>query len=440
MFILIVDGTPGKTRRPAEPHRHHSSAEYEEARMVTRTAPVALTLLIAALAPLAWSAPTQPQVVGGAQSATVSVDGRTTHITQLADRAVINWRTFNVAREETVAFVQPSASAILLNRITDSKSTIDGSITANGRIFLVNTRGILFGRNAQVNVGSLVAMTADTSADNFLKGDPAFRTASLQTSTLINLGQISTAPRGNVLLLAPSVSNQGSISAPDGRVVLASGRAFLVDLFGDGLVHVATAAVSGPPSAPVNQVGNIEVGKGTLLVRRAFAADALVGTLNNIPIADIANRAVILRGGAVAFVGASAKPTVSESSAWIKPGSDGGGGGIIDSSPTYGLASVTDTIATAAQFSRPDAQFARLEEFNRLSEIPDPWPGSDQMLAGGGDLAANELYSIGGSQARQLSPSVGITAPSSSPSGSQQPTSTSKRVCTVSELVSKGCR
>jgi len=137
--------------------------------MFTRTAPVALTLLIAALSPLAASAPTQPQVVGGTQSATVSVEGRTTHVTQLADRAVINWRTFNVAKDEKVAFLQPNSSAILLNRITDSKSTIDSSITANGRIFLVNTRGIVFGRNAQVNVGSLVAMSADTPSDNFLK-------------------------------------------------------------------------------------------------------------------------------------------------------------------------------------------------------------------------------------------------------------------------------
>ena len=78
--------------------------------MFTRTAPVALTLLTAALSPLAASAPTQPQVVGGTQSATVSVEGRTTHVTQLADRAVINWRTFNVAKDEKVTFLQPNAS------------------------------------------------------------------------------------------------------------------------------------------------------------------------------------------------------------------------------------------------------------------------------------------------------------------------------------------
>ena len=38
-----------------------------------------------------------------------------------------------------------------------SPSPIDGQLTANGQVWLLNPNGMLFGRGAQVNVGGLVA-------------------------------------------------------------------------------------------------------------------------------------------------------------------------------------------------------------------------------------------------------------------------------------------
>ena len=47
-----------------------------------------------------------------------------------------------------------------LNRVIgNSASQILGQLNANGQIFLVNTNGILFGPNSQVNVGALAAST-----------------------------------------------------------------------------------------------------------------------------------------------------------------------------------------------------------------------------------------------------------------------------------------
>src|SRR5689334_17846769 len=211
-------------RRPAEPRElvTEPAAQHEEAAMHIRPVSAALFLVAAMSSSAADSAPTQPQVVGGATAASVSVEGKTTQVTQIAPRAVINWRTFNLADGETVAFAQPGASAILLNRVTGAKSTIDGTITANGRIFIVNTRGIVFGRNAQVNTGSLVAMTADIDPAKFLEGDPAFRIASPASSSILNQGKLTAETGGNVMLLAPGVVNQGTITAKDGHVVLAT--------------------------------------------------------------------------------------------------------------------------------------------------------------------------------------------------------------------------
>src|SRR5579862_7937634 len=106
------------------------------------------------LAPgLALAGPTGGVVVGG--SATISHPSSTgTVITENSSSAIINWQQFNVAGNEYVQFVQPSASSVILNRIIGgSPSQIFGSLLANGRVFLINPQGILFAPGAQLDVG-----------------------------------------------------------------------------------------------------------------------------------------------------------------------------------------------------------------------------------------------------------------------------------------------
>ena len=63
-----------------------------------------------------------------------------------------------IAANETVNFVEPSATSIVLNRVTGSEqSVINGILTANGRVFLINSNGILFGSGSSVNVGAFLA-------------------------------------------------------------------------------------------------------------------------------------------------------------------------------------------------------------------------------------------------------------------------------------------
>jgi filamentous hemagglutinin family protein len=102
--------------------------------------------------PLAQAAPVGGQVVLGAGS--VVQAGSTTTVTQTSQNLALNWASFNVAAQETVNFVQPSATAIAVNRIFDTNgSQILGRVNANGQVYLVNPNGILFGAGAQVNVG-----------------------------------------------------------------------------------------------------------------------------------------------------------------------------------------------------------------------------------------------------------------------------------------------
>ena len=79
-------------------------------------------------------------------------------LNQASGKAVLDWQSFNIGAGEAVRFVQPAASSVVLNRVAaGNPSSIYGSLTANGQVFLVNPAGVMFAPGAQVDVGSLVA-------------------------------------------------------------------------------------------------------------------------------------------------------------------------------------------------------------------------------------------------------------------------------------------
>ena len=156
-------------------------------------------------------------------------DDKTMTIDQKTDRLAIDWKGFDVQNGERVNFNQPDARAIALNRVTgDAKSVIDGQLTANGRVYVINPNGVLFGRNASVDVGSLVASTANVSDDtmkNFAGSkDPLTLTlGDNSTAQVINEGTIK-AQGGLVALHAASVENDGTIANEGGKVALAAAK------------------------------------------------------------------------------------------------------------------------------------------------------------------------------------------------------------------------
>ncbi|WP_298461177.1 filamentous hemagglutinin N-terminal domain-containing protein [uncultured Mitsuokella sp.] len=156
-------------------------------------------------------------------------DDKTMTIDQKTDRLAIDWKGFDVQNGERVNFNQPDARAIALNRVTgDAKSVIDGQLTANGRVYVINPNGVLFGRNASVDVGSLVASTANVSDDTMknFAGSKDTLTLTLgdnSTAPVINEGTIK-AQGGLVALHAASVENDGTIANEGGKVALAAAK------------------------------------------------------------------------------------------------------------------------------------------------------------------------------------------------------------------------
>jgi filamentous hemagglutinin family protein len=180
-------------------------------------------------------------VSGG--DAVIRQDGAHTQIQQQSHRAIIDWQAFDLSAEESVTFAQPSAAAIILNRIHDVKpSFIDGAISSNGQVWMINPHGMLFGRNAVVDVGGLLASASDIPNQDFLAGHDHFSIPAEPDAFIANEGILTAKEAGLVGLVAPRVENSGIIAARLGKVHLASGDTFGVDLYGDGLISLEASA------------------------------------------------------------------------------------------------------------------------------------------------------------------------------------------------------
>ncbi len=189
-------------------------------------------------------------------------------IDQASQRAIINWRSFDIGSNAEALFRhQQGTAASTLNRIFDANpSLIQGRLrseggtagSAGGQVILINQNGIIFGRGAQVNTQSLIASTLNLDNERFLSGalaggglsTPAFEggydadgnplatrpDGTRPGNIVIGGGNASAAAPvlqagagGSIMIFAPSIDNQGGIiKSPDGQVILAAGsKAYL---------------------------------------------------------------------------------------------------------------------------------------------------------------------------------------------------------------------
>ena len=116
--------------------------------------------------------PTGPVVMHG--QAGISMQGNVLNVVNTPG-TVIHWNGFSIAANEIARFQQQSASSAVLNRVIgQDPSAILGQLQSNGRVFLINPNGILFGAGARVDVSGLVASTLNISDQDFLQGRMRF--------------------------------------------------------------------------------------------------------------------------------------------------------------------------------------------------------------------------------------------------------------------------
>ena len=206
---------------------------------------------------------TLPQPIGTTWTGVTSITTDSTKnqmtINQNQQYATINWSKFNIGANAVVYFNQKNATGVAqptwaaLNRIYDlNPSLIYGSLKADGKVYLINQNGILFGPNSQVNVHSLIASTMNLRDGDFLNGIFNFTAENYQDPNYVspksdgtaadnaiiaknlaltppnsqaivtNYGAIQTDQGGKVYFIGPDVENYGAITTPSGASRLIS--------------------------------------------------------------------------------------------------------------------------------------------------------------------------------------------------------------------------
>ena len=237
-------------------------------------------LLPVALLPLAAIGnPTGGSVVAG--QASINGGSGLTTIQQQSASAVINWQQFGIGSGETVNFVQPSASAAILNRVIGGDaSAIFGNLTSNGRVFLINPQGVMFGAGSRVDVGSLVASTLDIRNEDFMAGRYVLAGDS-NAAAVSNDGVITARDGGFVVLASGDVRNGGLIQTRLGDVVLASGAGLTLDMNDTGLISYRIDAAALSDVAGVTNTGSLMADGGRVFMAAKVARELAATAVNN---------------------------------------------------------------------------------------------------------------------------------------------------------------
>ena len=286
------------------------------------------TCLVFAFSAAAHALPSGGVVAAGAAS--ITNGGSATTITQTSANTVINWQSFGIGAGQMVEFIQPGSSSVALNRVLGSDpSSILGNLSANGKVFLLNPNGILFGSGASVNVGGLVASTMSITDANFMLGRYAFTDAG--NGSVVNQGNITAADGGYVALMGKSVSNQGVISARMGTVVLAAGNAITMDVGGDGLLNLSIS--QGAVNALVENGGMIRADGGRVLLSAQAAGNLLHTVVNNTGV--IQAQTIGNRNGSIFLLGDMQTGTMNVAGTLDASAPNGGNGGFIETSAAH---------------------------------------------------------------------------------------------------------
>lgn len=215
-------------------------------------------------------------------SGSVTQNGKEMTIRQDSGRLAMDWTGFSVGKDETVRFQQPGKDALALNRVTgNQQSVIDGSLLSNGHVLLVNPNGVVIGKNASIDVGGLVASTAQVK-DNFMKefgnSTGAFSLGGVSDGKIINEGTIK-AEGGLVALHAAKVENSGTISNTGGSAVLAAADTLTLTPDADGKLNFTVDGKAAEASA-LNK-GAITADGGTIVMTADSASDVMSTVVNN---------------------------------------------------------------------------------------------------------------------------------------------------------------
>ena len=315
---------------------HHIKSKASESWIATAVVTLSLLKGYPAFALPAEGMVTEGNAIISTLSATMM------RIEQKSNSAIINWSSFGLGRGEALNIAQPDTRSILLNRVTGSNpSEIFGTLSANGRIFLVNPNGILFGKGASVNVGGLVASTLAISDNDFLSGKYSF-CKSGSAASVVNEGEVN---GGFIVLLGErAVTNSGTLITTKGTTGMATGENITLHIDPGGLVAIKVDKSAW--NAQLTNSGVIEADGGTVVITTQAAGELLASVVNNsgkVRAASMTERngTIVIEGGTIINTGSFTASSINargnnilDAGKWSAEGSVSGGAIHIDAAGT----------------------------------------------------------------------------------------------------------
>ncbi len=268
----------------------------------------------------------------------------------------INWQSFNIGAGETTTFVEPSSSSVVWNNINGSSpSQILGNLNANGYVILQNQAGFYVGGQAAITTHGLIMTTAASSMPNLSSGGAWSFDLPPPTAKIVNYGQINSIGGGPAFLIANDIENNGTISAPSGKIGLYAGEQVLVSMSPDGRGLSAQVTL---PEGSVDNEGKLIADGGAIAAQaqtvnqngliQANSVQNVNGTIELIASDAVnlgANSAISAQGGSVG-VSAGGSVTIQSANTYsdqagstinISGGAQGGNGGQVEiSAPEMG--------------------------------------------------------------------------------------------------------
>ena len=288
---------------------------------------------------------------------------------------IINWQKFSIQTEETTRFVQQTSDSAVLNRVVgQDPSQILGKLQSNGRVFIVNPNGIVFGTDSVIDVSGLAASTLNLSNEDFLSQNLNF-TGDGTNGNLSNEGAITTSEGGFVYLIASNVENHGVIKSPKGEVILAAGHSVQLVSSDNPDIRVTLTA----PEGEALNVGEI--------ITRAGKTSIYAGIINQQGKVS-ADSAVADENGKI-FFKATQRTTLTSTST---TSANGNKGGSVSIKTTQGLTEVSGVV-TATGDSEQGGEILILGEHVGIIDAANidvsGQTGGGTILIGGDTKGAN---------------------------------------------------
>jgi len=221
-----------------------------------------------------------------------------TTVIQDTDRMAIEWDSFDIANGESVIFVQPDSSSIVLNQdFSGSPSQLFGNLNANGQVILLNNAGILMGETASINVGSFFASDLSVDTDDYANGSFTLSDLNPLTGGVTNLGNIQSFGQSGIYITGQYITNEGNMTSSNGDINLTIADQVIVSTDPSGLIGVELAKPIidniSPSMALISNEGNIIALNGNIYIDLYYSDAIKADTVNNTGIIN----AVAISGG-----------------------------------------------------------------------------------------------------------------------------------------------